>query len=250
MAENQFGARQFRDSLRTPSGGGAPRGGNSQEGGPIWVYVLAAVLAGGAGMAAAAFGGDVRSSLMAAMSGPPQVEYRSRVATACDKGWADERYNRDQIHCWMTNDRERLCDPRERQALVDRIKDYQNAADRWEGAMNRLAFGVAANPTVVSVGVSEARSRDPNLSESDRAEHFANTMDMAQGVMAPANQLLERDSSNETKRSTVREDVRDLLTQGYISGDDFSWPVPEIIKTNLDAARPNAPPHCRKASGT
>ena len=53
---------------------------------------------------------DLNQAVWASIVGPPP--YRSRVADTCDKGCKENRINRDQIHCHMMMDVDRLCDTR------------------------------------------------------------------------------------------------------------------------------------------
>ena len=78
----------------------------------------------------------MRAAIVESVMGPPPAPaYVSRVAAVCDVGWKDDRLNRDQIHCYMTRDVARLCNPRERLALVDKLRAYQTASDGMEAAI-------------------------------------------------------------------------------------------------------------------
>ena len=78
--------------------------------------------------------------------GAAPYNYQSRVAQTCDKGWKDDRFNRDQIHCYMTRDVARLCDPRERRALADKLLAFQAAMDRSVARVDAVAFHMIGNP--------------------------------------------------------------------------------------------------------
>ena len=107
-----------RDPDDRPPGDASP-GGNT-----LFASILIVIVIIGAGaLAASDRAADFRRAVWEDVMGPPpEPAYQSRVASVCDKGWRDDRDNRDQVDCYMTTDVERLCDPRERRALVDKLR--------------------------------------------------------------------------------------------------------------------------------
>jgi hypothetical protein len=179
------------------------------------------------------------------MGPPPEPAYQSRVASVCDEGWQDDRENRDQVHCYMTTDVERLCDPRERRALVDKLLAYQDASDR---ALGRVAIAVlqsVAKPGVMDMGMAEAKSRDPNLSEEERAAQLAKVNGMAHDYMAPTEKPLQEGFTNKHGIVTILNDVKSLAEQGYLAASDFPTTMPKIVREGLAAAHSVAAPSCR-----
>ena len=129
MAKNRIEAGNIEKRLgRAASSGGSsrepdePRPGEASSGGnTLFAFSLVAVFIVGAGaLAASDRGAGFRQSVWEDIMGPPaEPAFQSRVAHLCDKGWKDDRLNRDQIHCYMTESVVRLCDPRERRALAE-----------------------------------------------------------------------------------------------------------------------------------
>ena len=219
----------------------APQGGNRLFG----LSLAAIVVIGGGAFLASSGGAGVRNAIVGSVMGPPPAPaYVSRVASVCDVGWKDDRLNRDQIHCYMSRDVARLCDPNERQALIDKLLAYQAASDRMDGRLAMTALGVAANPLgAVQVGIADAKSRDPNLSADQRAAEQDKAFAMAQGVMAPADKIIA-ESENETGPETLRADVKSLAEQGFLAAADFPGKMPKVVEHGLAMAGPAWKPPC------
>jgi hypothetical protein len=243
MAKNRVEAGMIEKRLgRSSSSGGSshepgnPRSeGSSSSGNTLFAFSLVAVFLVGAGaLAASNRGADFRQAIWEDVMGPPpEAAYQSRVAHLCDKGWKDDRLNRDQIHCWMTENVARLCDPRERRALADKLVAYQEAQDRSQGRMGMAALKMIANPgATLALGVSDARSRDPNLSEKERAAQFEKAMDISKEIMAPADQVV-MDNVNTATREVVVADFKNLVEHGYLAATDFPDTQPKIVKEVL-----------------
>lgn len=207
------------------------------------VIVILIAVAGAA--AASSRAAPIRQALWARIMGPPPEIYRSRVAETCDKGWKDDRFNRDQIHCYMTLDVPRLCDPRERRALADKLLAYQAAMDRSDARVNAVAFGMIGNRgAIMEMGMAEARSRDPNLSEKDRTAQLDKTLQMSRDMMSPMDQIILDNVNTATKKDLVA-DVKSLVEGGYLAAVDFPSTQPKIVKEGLASAGPVGRSSCR-----
>ena len=193
MADNRTGSGQIEKRFgRAPSSGSSPRGPDdprsrdgSSSGNTLFASAFVVILIAGTGaLVASDRAADFRRAVWDDIMGPPaEPAYQSRVASVCDNGWKDDRENRDQVHCYMTTDVERLCDPRERLALADKMRAYQVASDR---AIGRVAVAVLQSfgkPGVMEMGKAEANSRDPNLSEEQRAAQLTKLTGMAHDLL-------------------------------------------------------------------
>jgi hypothetical protein len=179
------------------------------------------------------------------MGPPPEPAYQSRVASVCDKGWQDDRDNRDQVDCYMTTDVERLCDPRERRALADKLVAYQIADDRLIGRAAVSFLQGNSKSNAMEIGMAGAKSRDPNLSEEERAAQLKKVTGMAQDFNAPTEKVLEEGSVNKHGIVTILNDVKNLAEQGYLAASDFPTTTPKIVKEGLAAARSVAASSCK-----
>jgi len=218
-----------------------PSGGNG-----LFLSLLGLVFAIGAGaFLASGAGAGVRQAILADLTDKPAEVYLSRVAKTCDHGWKDDRINRDQIHCYMTEQVSRLCDPRERRALIDKLLAYQAAEDRVDGRLLGASVGIIVNPNVMAMGLAEAKSHDPNLTPDQRAAQFNNVMGMASDVMSPADKVIA-DNVNEISSATAVDDVKTLAERGYLKSEDFPDAMPKIVKKGLAAATHVSPSLCIK----
>jgi hypothetical protein len=240
---------------RMPSSGGSSRGPDdprsgdgSSNGNTLFASALVIIFIVGVGaLTASNAGAGFRRALLEDIMGPPpEPAYQSRVAVVCDKGWQDYRDNRDQIDCYLTNDIERLCDPRERRALVDKLFAYQIADDRLIGraAMSFLKGDGKSDP--MEIGIAEAKSRDPNLSEDERAAQIKKVTSMADDFTAPTAKTLAEGSENKHGIVTILNDVKSLAEQGYLAASDFTTKPPKIVKEGLAAAHSVAASPCRR----
>jgi hypothetical protein len=251
VAKNRIGSGQIEKRFgRSGGSSGEPddprSGGAASRGNTLFASMFIVILIAGAGVLAASNGAaDFRRAVWDDIMGPPPDNYQSRVAQTCDKGWKDDRFNRDQIHCYMTRDVARLCDPRERRALADKLLAYQAAMDRSVARVDAVAFHMIGNPGgVMAMGLAEARSRDPNLSEKERAAQFDKTIGMSQEIMSPMAQIVQ-DNINTATKEVLVADVKSLVEQSYLASADFPSTQPKIVKEGLASAAPVGHSSCR-----
>jgi hypothetical protein len=255
VANNRIESGQIEKRFgRAPSSGRSPRGPDdprsrdaSSSGNTLFASAFVVILIVGAGaFVASDRAADFRHAVWDNIMGPPpEPAYQSRVASVCDKGWQDNRENRDQVHCYMTTDVERLCDPRERRALADKLRAYQVGSDR---AIGRVAVSVLQSfgkPGVMEMGMAEAKSRDPNLSEEERAAQLTKVTGMAHDYLAPTEKPLQEGFANKHGIVTILNDVKSLAEQGYLAASDFPTTTPKIVKEGLAAAHSVAASPCK-----
>lgn len=233
---------------RGPGSGGRgappPDDDDAQGGSKLFGFGLLAIFVVGAGaLASTDAGAGFRQAVMLDVFGPSSDNFQSSVAAACDPGWKDDRINRDQIHCYMTRDVARLCNPRERLALVDKLRAYQTASDGMEAAIAMTAFGVARNPNVVAMGMAEAKSHDPKLSGAEQAEQTDKVWKLAGDTMGPADKILAA-SQNIATPEDLRGDVRSLAERGFLAAADFPDKMPKIVRDGLASAGGVIPTAC------
>ena len=255
MANNRIGSGEIQKRFgRAPSSGSSPRrpdgppsGGVSSSGNTLFAFAFVVTLIAGTGaLVGSDRAADFRHAVWDGLMGPPpQPAYQSQVASVCDEGWKDDRENRDQVHCYMTTDVERLCDPRERRALADKLRAYQVASDRAIGRVAAAVLHSSGKPNVMEMGMAEARSRDPNLSEEERAAQMTKVTGMAHDYLAPTQKPLEEGFTNKHGIVTILNDVKSLAEQGYLAASDFPTTTPKIVKEGLAAAHSIAASSCK-----
>jgi hypothetical protein len=251
VAKNRIASGQIEKRLGRSGGSSGdpddPRSGDaSSSGNTLFASMFVVIVIVGAGaLAASDRAADFRRVVWEDIMGPPPDNYQSRVAQTCDKGWKDDRFNRDQIHCYMTQDVARLCDPRERRALADKLLAYQAAMNRSDGRVGAVALQMIGNTGgVLAMGMAEARSRDPNLSEKERAAQFDKTLGMSHDIMSPMAQIVQ-DNINTATKEVLVADVKSLVEDGYLASADFPATQPKIVKEGLASARPAGRSSCR-----
>jgi hypothetical protein len=255
VANNRIGSGQIQKRFgRAPSSGSSPRGPDdprsrdvSSSGNTLFASAFVVILIAGTGaLVASDRAADFRHAVWDDIMGPPpEPAYQSRVASVCDKGWQDDRDNRDQVDCYMTTDVERLCDPRERRALADKLVAYQIADDRLIGRAAVSFLQGHSKSNAMEIGMAGAKSRDPNLSEEERAAQLKKVTGMAQDFNAPTEKVLEEGSANKHGIVTILNDVKSLAEQGYLAASDFPTTTPKIVKEGLAAAHSIAASSCK-----
>jgi hypothetical protein len=145
----------------------------------------------------------------------------------------------------MTTDVERLCDPRERRALADKLVAYQIADDRLIGRAAASFLQGHSKSNAMEIGMAGTKSRDPNLSEEERAAQLKKVTGMAQDFNAPTEKVLEEGSANKHGIVTILNDVKSLAEQGYLAASDFPTTTPKIVKEGLAAAHSMAASSCK-----
>jgi hypothetical protein len=244
--EKRFG--RAPSSERSPRGPDDPRSkAASSSGNTLFAFAFVVILIAGSGaLAASDRAADFRHAIWDDIMGPPpEPAYQSRAASVCEKGWQDTRDNRDQIDCYMTTDVERLCDPRERRALADKLIAYQTADDRLIGRAAVSFLQGYSKSNAIEIGMAGAKSRDPNLSEEARAAQLKKVTGMAQDFNAPTEKVLEEGSANKHGIVTVLNDVKSLAEHGYLAASDFPTTTPKIVKEGLAAAHSVAASSCK-----
>ena len=97
----------------------------------------------------------------------------------------------------------------------------------------------------MEMGTAEAKSRDPKLSEDDRAAQVTKVAGMAQALRAPTQKVLEEGSVNKHGIVTILNDVKRFAEQGYLAAADFPTTTPKIVKEGLAAAHSMAASSCK-----
>ena len=245
----KIGLDRIEARLGRPQGFGGrgaepPKDEGPQGGSKLFGFGLLAIFVVGAGALASSDAGQgFRQALMTDILGPPADNYQSTVAAACDPGWKDDRINRDQIHCYMTRDIARLCNPRERLALANKLRAYQTAYNAMDTALAMTAFGVAKNPKVMDMGMADAKSRDAHLSAAEQAEQTDKVWQMSAEIMGPAQKILA-ESQNTTTPEELRADVKALAERGFLAAADFPGKMPKIVHDGLALAGKVIPTAC------
>lgn len=207
---------------------------------------LAVAIAAGALVAWVARGGLAGLETVSAPVKPAEPAFRSRVASACNAGWKDDRLNRDQIHCWLTRDVLRLCDPRERAALAGRLVDYEAAKERKDGRLREAAWKVMFNPDMVAMTNAFARSTDTRLSEEQRQAEVEKAASLSEKINAPTNKVLAESDNNVTGPGTTILDFAELVEAGYLIPEDFPDSMPGLAAKGFLSAAPARAKPCKR----
>ena len=242
----QFGRAEIEARLgrSQSSRGTAPPASASGGRNTLYASAFGVLVAGAAGIFIASGGGGVGGLSLENLFGPPAETYKSRVADVCEPGWREDRMNRDQIHCYLTRQVTRLCNPQERRALAEKLRAYQLASDRWMGNLTVASLQLMGKPGVMSMGLAEAKIHDPNLTDEERAEQFNKVSGMAHDFLSPTDKILQA-STNTVTRPELVADVKDVVGQGYLAAEDLLDPVPKWAKEGLAAAGHVAHSPCR-----
>jgi hypothetical protein len=205
--------------------------------------VSAGFIAGMIAMVLVAFGG-MYFIFGGSSSGPggQRDAYVSSVDRACSQGWEKEKSNVDQMHCYLTIDVRRLCDPMERRHLVATVERFQDDYRVWNQRFFAAAMGTAAKARghSMEIGLQDAKMqramRDPNATEEERAEHMNKMMGMVDNVMSGTNKLLA-ERRNETPFYKLEDEIKHLASKGYIQADDFGSRPPHWVARGLKAVK-------------
>jgi len=243
MAKNRLGVKDIESRLGSRLGDAAgfrreqaildAEAQEASSGRGTALFSLGAVMFAAVAGAYIATGGNLGEA-MSEMFAPPEV-VKPQLANSCDPGWQDDRVNSEQIHCYMTRNIERLCNPDEKQALVKKLRDFQRAADSADTRFTMSAAQVAVNPQSMALGMQAAKAEAPNLSSEERAAERSKGMEMGTKMMAPAFEAGEKIRYNVSKEALVA-DVKDLVQRNYIKAEDFGSNAPKIVTDGLAAA--------------
>lgn len=159
----------------------------------------------------------------------------SIVDASCGAGWRVGVPNHDQIHCYLVREQSRLCKPDEKARLLTMLDRYSKDKASYDGKFAIYAMGSMAKASASSMqlGVEDARSRTPGMSEAEKEQHHSNAAAIAHDALKmPAD--MPTGFHNKTYEGQVQADITALAKLGYISSSDFSWTMPDFIRKGLE----------------
>jgi hypothetical protein len=174
-----------------------------------------------------------------------QSSYVSSVDASCGKGWRKDLPNPDQMHCYMTRQLNRLCDPEERKHFLAVVKKYDKDYGVWwrehmKGTMKTIA---KVQKNGMQIGLEGAKTtaitRDKNATEEQMMKQFEKMGKIVGDTMekTPGAEYLMR---SKVKMYELEGTFAKLYAKGYLSKDDFGWKTPDFIK-NAIALHGNKP---------
>ncbi len=157
-------------------------------------------------------------------------EYISNVDQVCSKGWRTNVPNVDQIHCAMTTNLGRLCNPQDKASLVTLLRHFDDDYNSWNTNMKLAVLGMAITkqPQSLQLGMEAAKADDPHTSDAERQKHMDNAQNFANNMMAGPNAILAQYQSK-FELAQPNFDYVDLALGGYLSLDDFGGTIPEFL---------------------
>ena len=183
-------------------------------------------------------------------SGETKPAYVSSVDQKCSKGWRKDLPNIDQMHCSMTINLHRLCEPEERAHLVATISRFEEDYGVWSrrhfaAAMGSI-FKAQGNSLEIGMGAAEMEHAmaDPKLSDAERQkkiDKFEKTMGY---VLDEPNKILA-ESKNDTPHYQLEYDLTALASKGLIEAGDFGWRKPDWVKRGFASVK-SVSPACAK----
>ena len=168
--------------------------------------------------------------------------YVSSVEKQCEKGWIENTLNVDQLHCYMTVSKNRLCDPRERAHLIATISRFQDDYSNWSARHFAASMGSIgkANMNMVEIGTStadfERSMNDPSVSDEERMKKFERVDNVMGDVLDGPNKIMA-EHRNDTPFYELEGDVTALASAGLLAEEDFEWGKPKFVKEGFAAVK-------------
>ncbi|CAN5253134.1 hypothetical protein BH10PSE7_BH10PSE7_28400 [soil metagenome] len=175
-------------------------------------------------------------------SEPDKPAYVSIVDQKCSKGWIKNTLNTDQMHCYLTASKSRLCDPKEHAHLMAVFERFQDDYSDWSARHFAASLGTIgkANLNMVEIGTStadlERSMNDPNVSDEERQKKAERVEGVMGDVLDGPNKIMA-EHVNTILYYELEDDVTKLASAGLLSEADFEWSMPDFVKKGLKAVK-------------
>lgn len=152
---------------------------------------------------------------------PKHQAFTSRVDRQCGSTWKSSASNIDELHCYMTTNITRLCDPRERAHMVATIVRFEKDHASYEMRLNVASMQTAASAwgNSMQLGMMDARMHSAKT-EEEKLERMGQLMERVGDIMAPAHNVMS-EKRNRRKLHELTPALTALVTDGYVSAKDF-----------------------------
>ena len=160
----------------------------------------------------------------------------SSVDRTCGEGWEKDQSNVDQLHCYLTTNVSRLCDPSERRHLAATIDRFDRDYVVWKGRMFGVAMATVAKMKVngpqigLQMGKISKSLNDPNVSDDEIEGMMAN-------VVPSIPDSVKSQKVNSISFYKLEEEFARLAAKGYMTEQDFGWGKPIWVSNGLKVAK-------------
>jgi hypothetical protein len=195
-------------------------------------------------------------------------DFPSAANGACKQFWVSHAQNDEALHCYLTFQPSRFCDPIEKQSLVALVSFYRAHAEQFQADLQTAynaprwqtltrpgeflaalkeatdivgtdgTFSSPAHPTAENPGSDQEQPKTDAMEALDK--HFAED---AKRLMPPT--LPAAFKVKHIPYQTLVEALRNLHHQGYINIEDFGW-SPDSLATDALAYEPDVNSSCIK----
>lgn len=168
---------------------------------------------------------------------PKQQAFVSKLDRQCGSTWKSSSSNIDELHCYMTTNITRLCDPRERAHMMETItrfeKDYASYDMRFKAAAMQTAASAFGNS--MQLGMMDAQMHRA-ATEEEKLERMGQIMERVGDIMAPAHNVMT-EKRNRRKLHELTPALSALVTDGYVSAKDFKGRQSQWMREAFSKAR-------------
>jgi hypothetical protein len=175
------------------------------------------------------------------------TDFQSVVDARCRRGWGADRENRDQLHCYLSHNIARLCDPQERGHLLNVVQAFQDGA-MLNGAVTMTeTFKLVGNQgKMMQIGMAGAKASQEGISIEQQGEAIGKVTGMVDEAMSGITGQIAK-NRNAKSMDDLKLAMRKLASRGYISEADFGWLKPDWIKSALSGVKAPANGPCKSA---
>ena len=244
QSQGSFGKRNLkRPSQGTPAPAPTPpaNGDGTRLNAGFIATVAALVIAVGSGTFIFLNGGMAMPSFSLGFA-KDEPAYVSSMDRTCGKGWRKDLPNVDQMHCYLTSNKRRLCDPKERAHLVATIGRYEDDYSVWSARHFAASMGsiAKANQNALEIGMETAKldhaMDDPNVTDEELVQQTDKVSKIMGDVLEGPNKVLA-EAQNDTPMYQLEDDLAELASAGLITEDDFGWSKPDWVKKGFQEVK-------------
>jgi hypothetical protein len=166
----------------------------------------------------------------------------SRLDRTCGESWQKDQSNVDELHCFMTTNIKRLCEPNERLHMIATIGRFTKDYAAYNVRFNVAAVGsiVSANANAFELARQDSRSRDRRLTEEQRNEALGKVTATASDALSGVHKVQSK-KPNSYPYYKLEDDLKALIVGGYIAAKDLDPGRAAWIKRAIAEAGPVKP---------
>jgi hypothetical protein len=166
----------------------------------------------------------------------------SRLDRTCGGSWLKDQSNVDELHCFMTTNVTRLCEPTERLHMIQTIRRFNTDYAVYNSRVNTAVVGsiISVNVNAFELARQDARSRDRRLTEDQRNEALGKVTATASDVLSGVHKVQSK-KANSYPYYKLEDDLKALIVGGYIAAKDLDPGRAAWIKRAIAEAGPVKP---------